>query len=124
MQIKYAVPSTMKESKRGGILSWIDKKIQIILLLPAIFLMMVVFLYPILYTIYLSFHDWTFLTLKNPPFVGLRNILNVFQDAGFYKSMLLSGIYVGAGVLIQFLLGFTLALAVNRITLGHGLATT
>ncbi|MFJ7728548.1 carbohydrate ABC transporter permease [Neobacillus sp. NPDC097160] len=124
MQIKYEIPSTINEKKRGSFLSWMDKKIQIILLLPALFLMMVVFLYPVLYTIYLSFHDWTFLTLKNPPFVGFRNIINVFKDAGFYKSMLLSGIYVGAGVMIQFFLGFTLALAVNRITVGHGLATT
>lgn len=54
----------------------------------------------------------------------MQNILNVFQDAGFYKSMLLTGIYVGAGVLIQFILGLTLALAVNRITVGHGLFTT
>jgi multiple sugar transport system permease protein len=110
--------------KRRGILSWFDDKIHIFLLIPACLIMVLVFVYPILYTVYLSFHDWTFFTLANPPFVGFRHILNVLQDQSFYMSLIRSFIYVGIGISMQFLLGFTLALAVNRMFIGHRLITT
>jgi multiple sugar transport system permease protein len=110
--------------RKGGLLSWLDAKIRILLLIPAFFVMALVFLYPILYTVYLSFHDWTFFTMHNPPFIGFRHMTHVLGDTEFYRSMLRSAIYVGAGVGLQFVFGFTLALAVNRIRRGHGLLTT
>jgi multiple sugar transport system permease protein len=110
--------------QKGGLLSRLDAKISILLLVPAMLVMALVFLYPILYTVYLSFHDWTFFTMRNPPFIGLRHVLHVLGDTGFYRSMLRSAIYVGAGVGLQLVFGFTLALAVNRIRRGHGLLTT
>ena len=114
----YAAP------RKRSMLSWLDERIRFILLIPAFLIMTLVFLYPVVYTFYLSFHDWTFFTLDDPPFVGLRHIMHVLQDTGFYMSLGRTAIYVGVGVFLQFLVGFTLALAVNRIKLGHGIATT
>ncbi len=110
--------------KKKSILVWLDDRLQFILLIPSLLLMTLVFLYPVLYNVYLSVHDWTFLTLHDPPFVGLRHIMHVLGDAGFYHSMYLSALFVAGGVGLQFVLGFALALAVNRIRRGHGSITT
>lgn len=119
-----AVSSHYATPKKRSVLSWLDERIRFILLIPAFLIMTLVFFYPVVYTFYLSFHDWTFFTLADPPFVGLRHIAHVLQDTSFYMSMGRTVIYVGVGVFLQFLLGFTLALAVNRIKFGHGIATT
>jgi multiple sugar transport system permease protein len=111
-----------KRSK--SLLVWMDRQLQWLLLLPALFFMILVFLYPVLYNVYLSVHDWTFLTLHNPPFVGLDHIVHVLGDAEFYRSLSRTAIFVGFGVGLQFLLGFGLAVAVNRIRKGHGVITT
>lgn len=107
-----------------SILTWLDERIRFILLIPAFIIMVLIFFYPVGYTFYLSFHDWTFFTLTNPPFIGLQHILGVFQDKSFYMSMYRTVIYVGVGVFLQLFFGFTLALAVNRMKIGHGIATT
>ena len=117
-------PVTEMKLEKRNIFSWMDARIQLILLLPALVVMFAVFVYPVIYTIYLSFHDWTFFTMQDPPFIGFSHILNVLSDKSFYSSLVRTGIYVGAGVGIQLLLGFTLALAVNQIKTGHGLLTT
>ncbi|MDF2645104.1 MAG: sugar transporter permease [Paenibacillus sp.] len=113
-----------KMKQKKGFFVWLDERIQFILLIPALLLMLLVFLYPLLNNVYLSFFDYTFLTLQDPPFVGLKNIINVFRDGGFYHAIYLTVIFVGVGVGLQFVIGFSLAIAVNRIRKGHGMITT
>lgn len=124
MQQNKAVSASYAQPRKRNVLSWLDERIRFLLLIPAFVIMILVFLYPIIYTFYLSVHDWTFFTLENPPFVGFRNILHVLQDQSFYMSMFRTVIYVGVGVFLQFVFGFTLALAVNRMRIGHGIITT
>jgi multiple sugar transport system permease protein len=124
MQQHKAMPTSKRVLGKRSLLNWLDERIRFILLIPAFIIMVLVFFYPVGYTFYLSVHDWTFFTLTDPPFIGLRHILNVFQDKSFYMSMFRTAIYVGVGVFLQLFFGFTLALAVNRMKRGHGIATT
>ncbi|WP_270166520.1 carbohydrate ABC transporter permease [Paenibacillus sp. SYP-B4298] len=124
LQNDKATPASCTVPKNQSILSWLDERIRFILLLPAFVVMIIVFFYPVMYTAYLSVHDWTFFTLDDPPYVGLRHILHVLQDRSFYMSLVRTLMYVGAGVCLQFVLGFSLALAVNRMTIGHRVTTT
>ncbi|CAM4141478.1 sugar ABC transporter permease [Paenibacillus alkaliterrae] len=118
------MPTSNRALGKGSILTWLDERIRILLLMPAFIIMVLIFCYPVGYTFYLSVHDWTFFTLTDPPFIGLQHLLNVFQDTSFYMSMFRTAMYVGVGVFLQLFFGFTLALAVNRMKLGHGMATT
>lgn len=111
-------------AKKKGLLVWVDERIQFILLIPSLLLMLLVFLYPLLNNVYLSMHDYSFLTMQDPPFVAFRNILKVFKDPGFYHSIYLTVLFVGGGVGLQFIIGFSLAMAVKGIRKGHGLITT
>jgi ABC-type sugar transport system permease subunit len=124
MQSQPWTPTKDGLNRKGSLLSWLDERIRILLLAPAFLVMLLVFLYPILYTVYLSVHDWTLFTMQDPPFIGFKHILEVLSDTTFHRSLLRSAIYVCAGVGLQLVLGFTLALAVDRIRRGQGLLTT
>ncbi|MCR8636820.1 carbohydrate ABC transporter permease [Paenibacillus radicis (ex Xue et al. 2023)] len=124
MQQNKTMSASNRALGKGSILTWLDERIRFILLIPAFTIMVLIFFYPVGYTFYLSFHDWTFFTLTDPPFIGLQHILDVFQDKSFYMSMFRTALYVGVGVFLQLFFGFTLALAVNRMKIGHGVATT
>ncbi|MFQ5795829.1 MAG: carbohydrate ABC transporter permease [Candidatus Bipolaricaulia bacterium] len=96
-----------------------------LLILPALALLFFLFLYPIGWNVYLSFHDVEFQTFwKKWNFVGLENYRDLFNDAifprKFYKSLVVSASFVGGSVLGQFLIGLGLALILHRNFKGTG----
>jgi ABC-type sugar transport system permease subunit len=66
--------------------------------------------FPILYSGYISLHEWT--GLNPPTFIGLRNYVNLFKDADFFIALrntivllLLSGpLTIGGGLLLAVVL--------------------
>ena len=93
-------------------------------LLPAVFLMAVFVLYPIIDNVILSFHSWKgiFGTKKN--FIGIENYVKVLTDKSFGRSLLNSGIFLAVGFLIQMPLSFGLALLVTSKLRGRNLFKT
>ncbi len=82
-------------------------------LLPGFLVLLAIILFPLLFTIRVSLSGWDAIT-PGLGWVGIKNYLNVFGDTRFWQSMLrLSGMAVGS-VLIQYVLGFALALLVWR----------
>lgn len=95
-----------------------------LLILPALIVLLFLFIYPILWNGWLSVHDVQFTTFNREwPFVGLENYAVLLRDAifpfRFYDSLLVSLKFVGGSVLGQFGLGLVLALALNSITRGR-----
>jgi multiple sugar transport system permease protein len=71
--------------------------------------------YPIVYSIYLSFFEKILVLPKpTPPFVGIQNYINVIKDPLVLESTLLSFRYVFISTAVAFLIGFALALLLNR----------
>jgi multiple sugar transport system permease protein len=92
-----------------------EKILAIALLLPAFIVMILVAGYPLVYSIRLSFFEKILTQPKDvAPFVGLHNYINVIRDPLYLKSWLLTFRYVFISTLISFLIGFTLALLLNR----------
>ena len=80
-------------------------------LLPAVALIAVFVIYPILAVVYYSFTDYDIIT--PPVWVGLANFIHVFQDETFWLALTHSVIYlVATPILIG--LSITLAIVVNR----------
>lgn len=78
------------------------------------FIIFTVFTYwPILYSFYLSFHRWNFLT-PAMQFVGARNYVRLLQDEVFWKVVANTFTYTFSVVLIAQFLAFLLALALNQ----------
>ena len=79
-------------------------------------------LYPVYTNLRMSLHDVnvrTFLS-GDAPFVGLANYRTLLADPVFHKALGLSLLFTGGSLLVQFTLGFALALFFNRPFPGNG----
>lgn len=82
---------------------------------PAMLLLGAVVLYPLGYSLWLSLHDWTLLTFTaGPPFVGLGNYVDALTQAGFWKALRTTVVFIALAVPVEFLFGFAMALLLNR----------
>lgn len=89
-----------------------EKWIGYIFILPAVIYMLILIGYPILYNWFISFHDVTAQTLgsTNKEFIGFQNYINVFNDPVFWSAFLHTIIYTVGCLMIQFTVGFLLAI--------------
>ena len=84
----------------------------ILYVLPAFIYMLVFVGYPIFSNLVLSVQDVTMRTLIAPdkPFAGLENYKTLFQDPVFVKSLFNTLFFTVCCLVVQFLIGFLLAL--------------
>lgn len=86
---------------------------------PAVLLLLGVTIYPLLYSLYMSFHFVHIAKMhRGTPFVGFANYYQVFKDPLFWTSLKNSAIFTFSGVALEFFFGLSLALIVDRLTRG------
>jgi ABC-type sugar transport system permease subunit len=81
---------------------------------PAIVVLAAFLLYPIGYSLWLSFHEWSGYTPRWGPFVGVENYLALACDEVFWKATWNSMVFVIVRTPLEVGLGFFLALLLNR----------
>jgi multiple sugar transport system permease protein len=83
---------------------------------PAMIYMIILIGYPLVYNIILSFQNVTAMTLAkgNYKFIGLDNFRALIEDPVFLPALLHTIYYTLGSLLIQFVLGFILALFFNE----------
>ena len=86
-------------------------------LLPAFALYVIFFIYPLIYSLYLSFHKWN---LISPiiTFVGFSNYMHLLHSEMFWKSLVNSVMYVIYTVPASMIIGLILALLVEKLRYG------
>ena len=75
--------------------------------LPCIVVILLVTIFPTIYSFGLSFTKWE-ISLPNRPFIGFGNYLSLFKDVRFLHSIFITAIVVVVGVGIEMVLGFGL----------------
>ena len=90
--------------------------IGLLYVLPAFLYMLYFVGYPIIQNIILSFQDVNMRTLIAPekPFAGLQNYIDIFRDQVFIQSLTNTLLFTVSCLVIQFLIGFMLALLFNQ----------
>lgn len=88
---------------------------------PALLFFAVFFFFPIVYVIYLSFHDWSLLNLEEIEWVGLDNFAALWEDADFRQVLANTLLYTLATVGLSIVIAFFLALWLNRRARVYGL---
>jgi multiple sugar transport system permease protein len=83
---------------------------------PGLSALMLIVLFPLLFTIFTSAFDYTVLHRSFDTFVGLDNYPAAFADEYFAESLLVTLKFVVAVVILEFLIGFTVALMLNAVT--------
>jgi ABC-type sugar transport system permease subunit len=84
---------------------------------PALLYLAAFQLYPVLFSVYVSFHDYD---LVSPPrFVGLKNYVNLAHDQAFLNSVVVTVGYVFYTVVPVLGFSFALAWALSRLQSGR-----
>jgi multiple sugar transport system permease protein len=93
----------------------------IIFIAPTVLFLAVFVLYPVLYNIWLSFTDAKLLK-STTSFIGIDNYIKLFTNPVFPKYLWNTVVWTAISVVGQMLLGFGLALLINRKDMRFGTA--
>jgi len=111
--------STQRPASRG----WGEKYVQYWLILPAVIVMCAVLIYPLAYSLWISFFDWNITSVERP-FLGLRNYTEALTSSSsqyvFWQNIAFTIICIA----LEFVIGMALALLMSRQFVGRGLART
>ncbi|NPV84475.1 MAG: sugar ABC transporter permease [Anaerolineae bacterium] len=89
---------------------------------PAFIVLAIILFYPLGYSLYLSFHNWTLRDFRQGvPFVGLKQYINLFSNPEFLNAIRITFIFVIAAIVLEFILGMALALLLNHDLKGKGI---
>ena len=94
---------------------WLNRRDLLILLMPTIFIIFSLTIFPFIYSLILSFHKWNMMEPVGWKFIGLQNYRRMFfEDSLFWLSLRVSISYLVATVSAQFVCGLAVALLLNR----------
>lgn len=89
---------------------------------PAVLLILLVAIYPVTRTVWLSFHRYSLLhPVAGMPFAGLGNYRTLWQDKHFWAATRNTVVFAMAGLGMELILGLFLALVMNSAVRGRGL---
>lgn len=92
-----------------------------LLILPALLTILAVVFVPVLNALLMSFQSYDLRRPHRIRYTGLENYGEAFSDPLFWQALLKTAIWVAAGVGMQFIFGFMLALLLNRRFPGRGI---
>ena len=93
-------------------------KTQTRFMIPALVVMVIVILGPLVWGIGSSFCDWNWAEpngMDNIRFSGIKNYIEMFQDPLFRNSILNTFLFSFIALIIEFMLGMACALLLNSI---------
>ncbi len=101
-----------------------QRRLAYLLIAPAVFLMLAVTGYPILYAFWLSLHRYNLASPGDTAFIGLANYQTILGDKYWWTAFVVTLVITVISVAIEFVLGLALALVMHRTIFGRGLVRT
>jgi len=111
-------------SARSRAMWWHRQMVGYAFVAPALIVFFGFIIYPVVYSLWLSFHEWNGYTTNWGPFVGLGNYLSLGRDPIFWRSVKNTLIFVLARTPFEVGIAYGLALLLNRAIPGRGLLRT
>jgi multiple sugar transport system permease protein len=106
---------------RGGLS---DLSIRNFFIIPTLVFLILINIFPLFYSLILSFADYSAVSGKSPIWIGIRNYRELLNDPHVWNSFYITLKYVIISVSGQLVVGFGVALLLNRKIPGKGLITT
>ena len=101
-----------------------EQRLGMMLCAPAVFVMLVVTAYPILYAFYLSFFRADLRTPDANEFIGLSNYVTVLSSSIWWTAFGITMFLTVVGAALELALGMVLAIVMHRTIVGRGLVRT
>ncbi len=121
----YLSTETAAKTSRGAAsrLKRIYRRIEpVVYIGPAFLVIAIILVYPLGYSFWLSFHEWTLRGFRQGiPWVGLGNYINLFTNPDFLASLRITFTFVLAAIAVEFTVGMGLALLLNHDLRGKGI---
>src|ERR1051326_2406072 len=116
-------PISQGTTSRPGGMS--DRAIAWLFITPTIMLLLAINVFPLLWTIYMSFTNFKAnMGWMKYPAGGRDNYVDILTDTDIWTAMQTTAHFVFWSILFEVLLGFGLALLINRRSRGHSCCTT
>ncbi len=101
-----------------------DKRVIQIFIIPTILLLILMNVFPLIYSLYLSFTEYSVIKTDAPKWIGLDNYQNILSDSRFWENFAFTGKYTLISVSLQMLIGFGLAMLLREKFKGSAFLTT
>ena len=101
-----------------------DRAIQNLFIWPTLILLIAMNVFPLLYSLYLSFTNYSAVANKPPLWVGLKNFADILMSEQMWDYFATTGRYALMDVGLQTVIGFGLAMLLRRKFFGSGMITT
>lgn len=104
---------------------WLERNIKYVFPLPAVLFVLIMMVFPIAYTLRLSFFDWSMSSLVPPQWVGLGNYKAlILGDPRFWPSISRTFEFTIAAVVVETFFGIVIALLFNQDFKGKNVLKT
>lgn len=94
------------------------------MILPAVLFVVIMMVFPIVYTLRLSFFDWNMSSTSAPSWVGFSNYITLFQDPRFIGAIWRTLYFTVVAIVIETVLGVAIALLLNKDFKGKNIVKT
>jgi multiple sugar transport system permease protein len=101
-----------------------DRAIINLFVWPALILLILLNVFPLMYSLYLSFTEYSAIARAAPVWVGFGNFIEILNDEQLWKYFATTGRFALLSVGLELLLGFGLAMLVREKFWGSGFVTT
>jgi multiple sugar transport system permease protein len=101
-----------------------DRAIINLFIWPTLLLLIGINIFPLFYSLYLSFTEYSAIARQQPVWIGLENFANILNNERLWRYFATTGRYAVMSVGLQTILGFGLAMLVREKFRGSGLVTT
>src|SRR5690606_28813839 len=109
---------------RAAARGWSDIKIRNMFIIPTILFLIVFNIFPLLYSLGYSFTDFRASVNAPASFIGLENYRRLLSDPNIWRNFTVTAKYVIVSVGGQMIVGFGVALLLNRAFPFKGFVTT
>jgi multiple sugar transport system permease protein len=106
---------------RVSLAAWADRRLPLLFNLPSLLLLGGLVAFPVVVVLYTSLTNWFLYTPAKRQFVGLANYTAAWTDPRWLAAVWHTFYFAGAAVLLQFVVGFAIALLFNRHFRGRSL---
>ena len=115
---KHSAKSKMSDGKAA------ERRLGLWLVAPAAILMIAVTAYPVVYAVWLSLQRYDLRFPDQRKFVWFDNYVSVLTDGYWWQAFAVTTSITVVSVVIEFVLGLTIALVMHRTIVGKGLVRT
>ena len=119
-----AVVATLDPRSRAAAHGWSDLTIRNLFILPTIAFLIIFNIFPLIYSLGFSFTEFRASVSEPAVFVGLHNYRDLLNDPNIWNNFTVTAKYVVVSVTGQMLVGFGLAMLLNRTFPLKGLVAT